>query len=383
VIVSRRRLVALLAIVLVALGAAAGAIIYAGSSPEPLLAGGSGFSERKSRLGYIPPPTKSQRPASRPPAPRVPLARGAAQLFVVGFSGDAPRAPFFAKLRRRDWGAVVLSSANVPSPETVPVLAGEIRVVARAAGHAAPLVVAGPGVAGMPRRGPARAETARRSALQAARLLRPQGISMVFAPSGEVGYGAGPYAESAFSADPIVVARSARAAVEGWRGGGIAPVVSSYPGTGAASSDPSEAVATVGLSLDELRARDTSVFHGVVKRAPVVRMSAALYAAFDGVTPATLLPEAIAMLRRAGFRGAVMSASLPATSLATGGSVAEAAVAALRAGCDLLLIPGDAKDQESAYRAVVRAIRRGTIPQSRYREALARVAALKRAFRIR
>ncbi len=373
-IVSRWRLVALLAIVVVAAGAAAGAIIYAGSSPEPLLTGGSGFSERKSKLEYIPPPRASKK---RPPAPRVPLARGVAQLFVVGFPGETPQAPFFTQLRRRDWGAVVLSAANPVE------LAEQIRVVGRQARGREPLVVAGPGVEGMPPRGPARAPTARAKALAAGRALRVQGISVVLAPSGEVGYGAGPAAKAAFSSDPIVVAQSARAAVEGWRAAGIAPVVSSYPGTGAASADPSEGVATVGLSLDELRTRDTSVFHGLIKRVAVVRMSAALYAAFDGVTPATLLPEAIAMLRDAGFRGPVMSASLPATSLATGGDVAEAAVAALRAGCDMLLVPGDARDQEAAYRAIVAAIRRGKIPQARYREALARVTALRRTYRLR
>jgi beta-N-acetylhexosaminidase len=374
VIVSRWRLVALLAIVAVAAGVAAGAIIYAGSSPEPLLTGGSGFSERKSKLEYIPAPRASKK---RPPAPRVPLARGVAQLFVVGFSGETAQAPFFRQLRRRDWGAVVLSAANPVA------LADEVRTVGRQTRDREPLVVAGPGVEGMPRRGAARAATARAKALAAGRALRTRGISMVLAPSAEVGYGAGPAARAAFSSDPIVVAQSARAAVEGWRAARVAPVASSYPGTGAASADPSEGVATVGLSLDELRTRDASVFHGLARRVPVVRMSAALYAAFDGVTPATLLPEAIAMLRDAGFRGAVMSASLPATSLATGGNVAEAAVAALRAGCDLLLVPGDARDQEAAYRAVVRAIRRGKVPQARYREALARVTALRRRYLVR
>jgi hypothetical protein len=47
----------------------------------------------------------------------------------------------------------------------------------------------------------------------------------------------------------------------------------------------------------------------------------------------------------------------------------------------MLYVPGDAADQEAAYRAVVRAVKLGTVSSTRYREALARVLALKRAYR--
>jgi beta-N-acetylhexosaminidase len=62
-----------------------------------------------------------------------------------------------------------------------------------------------------------------------------------------------------------------------------------------------------------------------------------------------------------------------------GDSIAASAVAALRAGCDLLYIPGDAAAQESAYRALARAIRSGTVPPGRVTAALRRVALLQRA----
>ena len=51
-------------------------------------------------------------------------------------------------------------------------------------------------------------------------------------------------------------------------------------------------------------------------------MTNAIYAAFDGVTPATLLPEAVEELRdRLGFEGAIVSADLVATTATTGGTV--------------------------------------------------------------
>ena len=85
-------------------------------------------------------------------------------------------------------------------------------------------------------------------------------------------------------------------------------------------------------------------------------MSNAIYAAFDGVTPATLLPEAVDELRdRLGFEGAIVSADLVATTATTGGSVGEAAIDALKAGVDLLIVPGGRAQQDEAYRAVVAA----------------------------
>jgi beta-N-acetylhexosaminidase len=120
----------------------------------------------------------------------------------------------------------------------------------------------------------------------------------------------------------------------------------------------------------------------VARRAPAIAMSDALYAAWDGVTPATLLPEAVALLRGLGFKGVVVSGNLAAATLATGGTVGDAAVDALKAGCDLLYIPGDAAAQEAAWRAIVSAVHAGHLPLARLREALGRVLALKRDLQV-
>jgi beta-N-acetylhexosaminidase len=62
----------------------------------------------------------------------------------------------------------------------------------------------------------------------------------------------------------------------------------------------------------------------------------------------------------------------------TGTTVGEAAVAALKAGCDLLVVPGDGADQDDAFRAVTTAVRRGDVSADRVAEALRHIAALHR-----
>ena len=111
---------------------------------------------------------------------------------------------------------------------------------------------------------------------------------------------------------------------------------------------------------------------------PAIQMSNAIYAAWDGVTPATLLPDAIEELRdRIGFQGAIVSADLVATTATTGGTVGKAAVDAMKAGVDLLVVPGGRAQQDEAYRAVVAAVRSRAIPAQRVVDALRHIAAMR------
>ena len=316
----------------------------------------------------------------------VPLARAAARLFLVGFAGTTPEAPFFKRLREREWGAVLIDGANVVDRTQLATLTGELGAVAKKAGQRAPLVVA-PQLGGeevaVPRIGPpAQSDIespagARREAEQAGRSLRLRGFDLVLAPAADLAITGGPWEDRGFGDDPKRTAQLARSAIDGWKRAQIAPVLGHFPGEGTASQDPELGVATVGRSREELRVSDQVPFTENARTAPAIQMSGALYAAYDGVTPATLDPAVVRTLRLTGFRGAVVSANLTTATLATGESVGAAAVDALAAGCDLLYVPGDQTDQEEAYRAVIKAVRDGKVPVARVREALGRIDELR------
>ncbi len=222
---------------------------------------------------------------------------------------------------------------------------------------------------------------ARAEALDAARRLRSAHVRMVLGPAADLAVGGGPAEERGFSDDLRDAATFVEAAVRGWKEARVVVAPGRFPGEGAASQDPLFGPATVGLSTDELSRRDVEPFRGAVRGgADAVQMSAALYAAWDGVTPATVLPEAVRFLRTStGFDGAVVSADLVATTAATGGGVARAAVEALKAGCDLLVLAGGPAEQEAAYQGVLAAVQRGDVPRERLDEAVRRVGALKAA----
>ncbi|HEX8122751.1 MAG TPA: glycoside hydrolase family 3 N-terminal domain-containing protein [Solirubrobacteraceae bacterium] len=319
----------------------------------------------------------------------VPVEQAVAQLFAVGFEGREPPRRLLARMRDRAWGLVLVGEANYASPAQLRGVVGAVERAARRGRQAAPLFAATePDALG--RLGPPPApdlgldgttQEVRAEALAAARRLREAHVRMVLGPSADLAIGGGPAEDRGFTDDPPKDAAFVEAAVSGWKEARVVVAPGRFPGEGGASQDPLFGAATVGLSVEELEERDVEPFAAAVRAgADAIQMSAALYAAWDGVTPATVLPEAIRFLRTStGFDGAVVSADLVAATGATGGGVARAAVEALRSGCDLLVLAGGREEQEAAYRAVLGAVRRNEIPRARFLEAVRRVAALKKA----
>jgi beta-N-acetylhexosaminidase len=321
----------------------------------------------------------------------LPLGRAVAQLFLVGFAGTDAHAPFVGRLRARDWGGIVLDRGNFTSTSQLRGLVAALRGTAAAAGHTPPLVAvrqeggdqsALPGLPPAPE--PAQGGTPAAvggQALAAGRALRSLSVNMNLAPDADLGYQGGVGAGRDFSADAASVARLTTAALAGYRRAGVATALGHFPGEGSASQDPVAAPATVGLSLAELQARDLKPFTAAVTATPAMQMSDALFAAIDPAIPAALSPAAYALLRgKLHYAGIIISGDLVAAASDTGVSVGAAAVAALRAGADLLYVPGGAADQEQAYAAVLQGLRSSQIQPTVLAEAAARVLALKRAY---
>ena len=322
----------------------------------------------------------------------VPLEQGVAQLFAVGFEGTDPPRALKERMRSRAWGVVVVGASNYASPSQLRDVVDGLEREAKRGKQALPIVAADPDDLG--RLGPPPApeiglegtpQEARKESLAAARRLREAHVRMALGPSADLAVGGGPAQDRGFSDDPSVASSFVESAVAGWKEARVAVAPGRFPGEGGASQDPLVGAATVGLSTDELSARDVEPFRGAVRAgADAIQMSAALYAAWDGVTPATVLPDAVRFLRTStGFDGAVVSSDLIAATGATGGGVARVAVEALKAGCDLLVVVGGRGEQEAAYRAVLEAVRRGEIPRERFVDAVRRVAALKKAAQAR
>jgi beta-N-acetylhexosaminidase len=315
-----------------------------------------------------------------------------AGLFMVGFAGTLRDTPFLDRLAARPYGAVLLSSDNYEQPQQLSGLTSKVQEVARAAGHPAPLVAAQQeggefnafanlAPAGQVDVGAGGAAQITASATAAAEQLRALGIGVNLAPNADIAVAGGPGQGRAFSDSVATVSAAVKRTVAAYDKAGVAAVVGPFPGDGAASQDPSAGPAPVGLSIKDLRSGQMPPFAAVAKgagAAPAMQMSNAIYGAYDGVTPATLLPDAIKELRgRLGFGGTIVSADLVATTATAGGTVGASAIKALNAGVDLLVVPGARAQQDEAYRAVVAAVRAGTVSAARVADALGHIAKLR------
>ena len=108
-----------------------------------------------------------------------------------------------------------------------------------------------------------------------------------------------------------------------------------------------------------------------------------LYPALDGEQPATLSPRIVGgMLRdELGFDGLVMTDDLEMGAIAGRHAVEDAAVGAIAAGCDMVLVCGTDTDRlAAAVEALIRAVEDERLPRARVEDALARQERVKARF---
>lgn len=208
------------------------------------------------------------------------------------------------------------------------------------------------------------------------RELRASGITMNFAPVADVtGPDDAAIGDRSPSADPEEAAVAVRAAVEGFAEAGVLASIKHFPGHGDLSTDSHEALPTQSASTEELEDRDLVPFRaGVEAGVPMVMLGHINVTAWDEGAPASLSPAVYDYLRdELGFTGVAITDGLDMGAL--GGSSAEIAVRAVKAGADLLLTPADA---QAARDGLVEALGSGELERERLEEAGGRVIAMLR-----
>ena len=313
------------------------------------------------------------------------LEQQVGQLVVMSFRGTKAPAYVLDALRAKRSAGVILFGANVVSPDQVRALTLSLR---RAGGR--PLVAVdqeGGRVRRVPWVGPVLAEpqqvassTVRSGAAAAARELRALGITVNLAPVADVpSVRSAAIATRAFSHDPAVASASVRAAVRGWRAGGVAATAKHFPGIGAAVENTDDAVVRILRSRVELERVDLAPFRAAVTAGvPLVMVGHARYPALDRFRIASQSEPIIEGLLRGelGFDGVVVTDSLEARASLSTGSVAQVAERSVRAGADLLLLTGRGSYQP-VYDHLLAVARTDPAFGNRIRESAARVLVLK------
>lgn len=328
------------------------------------------------------------------------------RLLWIGFEGAAIDSDLRAVLAAGDAGGVTLFRRNLPAPsgsEGVDLVAlrqlnDQLHGAGRAGGEELLISVDQEGGRVQRIRAPIehyppmfslaglsdvdaaqRAETMGR---QMATELRAWGFDIDFAPVLDVHTNpANPIiGDRAFSDQPEAAALRALAFARGLHAGGVLSCGKHFPGHGDTATDSHLSLPRLDHDLSRLRKVELLPFVRAIEAGlPMIMTAHVVFAALDDTVPATLSPRVITGLLRdeLGYQGVVVSDDLDMKAIADNFGVADAAVAAIDAGCDVLLLCRNRDHQEEARTALHKAATDRSGFRDRVRESAARVRALR------
>lgn len=184
--------------------------------------------------------------------------------------------------------------------------------------------------------------------------------------------------DRAFSTDPETAAKMVSACVRGFRDAGTLCTLKHFPGHGDTAQDSHQGEVTLNKTLEELQKTELPPFSaGIQAGAPVVMVGHISLPKITGSdVPASLSPELITDLLRdsMGFNGLIITDAMNMGAITEQYSSDEAAVLAILAGCDLILMP---EDLPEAIQALRQAVEDDTISAARIDESVRRILTMK------
>lgn len=191
--------------------------------------------------------------------------------------------------------------------------------------------------------------------------------------------------DRAFGTDSATVSTAGNAAWEGITDRGIIPVIKHFPGHGDTAVDSHVGLPVVEKNLSQLKAQELVPFSSAIQRqVPAIMVAHILEKSIDETYPASLSPKVVTGLLRneMGFDGIVFTDDLTMGAIADSYGIGDAAVLAVEAGCDMLLVCHQEKNLALAYQALLQAVQTGRISIERLDQSVTRVLSLKEEFEL-
>jgi beta-N-acetylhexosaminidase len=326
------------------------------------------------------------------------LAQKIGNLFMAGFDGTAPSKEIERLIRKNHIGGVVLFARNIENPLQLAKLTASLQSLSKEG----PLLIGidqeGGRVSRLPR--PFTQFPSARilgqinnvpltynAAAAMAEELTAVGINLNFAPVLDVSTNPqNPViGDRAFGKSPLIVAEHGLAMMSGLQDNKIIACGKHFPGHGDTHLDSHKTLPTVTHPLTRLTDIELKPFiHLAQNRLASIMTAHVVFKALDATHPATLSKKVITTLLREAIRfsGVVISDDLEMKGITDKRTVAESAVLAISAGCDLLLICQSIDQQIAAIDALIVAVEKGDIAEERIDQSVDRMLALKERFHL-
>ena len=210
------------------------------------------------------------------------------------------------------------------------------------------------------------------------------GFNLDFAPVADVANVDGSvmqkrsYGEDASVAAPFVLSM-----MQGLEEQGVTACVKHFPGIGSTKEDTHDGLAVIDRTADELRACEFTVFKAAIDAgANMIMVSHAAAPSLTGDNTPSTMSEAVVtdiLREELGFDGVIITDAMNMAAISDYYEADVAAISALKAGCDMILMPDDF---EKAYTSVLQAVQEGVISEERVNNALRRIYRIKLAGQI-
>lgn len=210
--------------------------------------------------------------------------------------------------------------------------------------------------------------------------LKELGFNLDFAPVADVASIEDSFiGNRAYGTDFNAAAPFVSNAVTGLQENGVSACLKHFPGLGATSGDTHKEMVTNERTSQDFKDNEFITFKaGIEAGTDFIMVSHISLPSITGDnTPCCLIPSIVTDMLRAelGYKGVVITDAMNMAAISEYYSSDEAAIKALKAGCDMILMPENFKE---AYDGIIKAVREDqTLDEKRIDDALKRIYKVK------
>lgn len=189
--------------------------------------------------------------------------------------------------------------------------------------------------------------------------------------------------ERSYGAGGLLAGSMASSFMQGLQSQGMTVCVKYFPGVGSTAENPEKGLAGTERTEEQFRSEEFPAFQAVIDSgADMIMVSSVAAPGLTGNNDPCVFSERVVtgiLREELGYEGVIISDSLDIAAISDYNGSEEAAIMALKAGCDMLYMP---EDFEKAYNGVLQAVQDGTISEERINDALRRIYRIKYADKI-
>ena len=188
--------------------------------------------------------------------------------------------------------------------------------------------------------------------------------------------------DRSYGSDPALVARMVSAQLDGMHDSGIMGTLKHFPGHGDTKDDTHSGYVSIEKTWDELKECELVPFITALPKADMVMVShiTAVNVTSDKLPTSMSETMITGKLRNElGYDGVIITDAMAMGAVADNYTSAEAAVTAVKAGVDIVLMP---QNLDEAFNGVINAVTDGEISMERLDESVMRILKLKARYKL-